>query len=395
VVDVINGATNVRASCAFNDAVLDGETDKWWPCFRDRATQDEHLPLLQRNIETWVQFSSKTGQLRVNQTWYCNSENGLTPYKITATARAPMYRGNSREGLMCGEGNNTFYNVSCPQSPLSFVYGDSCDFTYHAKWCTLGDRDGYFSWNAPEPLVMPTDTLDVVRLSAGGLAEPEPSPDIWSCTVASLGRGPIKWTLQQSHWFDPGFFTQTDWFGVFSDLPEVPSTWFLFNLNSSVFAGFPPTVLSKDGVVRDLGIRQEYNGWTMTPWTRTFNPSRTISDMTESDGYTTNYGWKFYNALDWQFRFDISTGYMELNHSWYCDDKNLDTPIIFNGTWNGYIPLSCEWRFPGPRTGDVTRQGVTCDFADGKKEIVVTPVVTSRVSQNKLPYRVPSPWSSG
>ena len=37
-------------------------------------------------------------------------------------------------------------------------------------------------------------------------------------------------------------------------------------------------------------------------------------------------GWDFYNALEWAVRLDLSTGYMELNHSWYCDDLDPGRP---------------------------------------------------------------------
>ncbi|KAK3342066.1 hypothetical protein B0T25DRAFT_358152 [Lasiosphaeria hispida] len=387
-VEVKNAATNVTTACAFTDPVLDGETDRWWPCFRDRASQDEHMAPLRRAVETWVQFSAKTGQVRVNQTWYCSSPDGgaAPPYRITAQGRTPAPRGNGLASLLCGDGNNTWYTAPCP--PVIFgPSGDSCDYTYHARWCTLGDRNG--GLNAPwfGPLVVPTENVDVVRLPAGDLTEPAPAPEVWSCTTASLGRGPVVWALQQSGWVD--FFAQTDWFDVLSSYhPDVLTTWFEFNLNSSVFAGFPPTALSKDGVVRDLGVRQEVAGRALTPWMRTFDPTRVFTDRAEYPDIS-NPGWKFYNALGWSLRFDISAGYMELNHSWYCDDKDPERPVVFNGTWNGYVPLTCGYEFPGPRTGDITRQGVTCRLAGGGKEFVVLPTVTHAVSESKIPYRVP------
>ena len=52
---------------------------------------------------------------------------------------------------------------------------------------------------------------------------------------------------------------------------------------------------------------------------------RLWDDQSESDGLS-NPGWNFYNALHWSLRFDLSTGYMQLNHSWYCDDKDPERP---------------------------------------------------------------------
>jgi len=64
-----------------------------------------------------------------------------------------------------------------------------------------------------------------------------------------------------------------------------------------------------------------------------------IDDRTESPDYS-NPGWRFCNAMAWSLRLDILTGYMELNHPWYCDDKNPERSIVFNGVWNGYLPLA-------------------------------------------------------
>ena len=385
-VELKNMANNFTASCVFNDNFLDGETDKWWPCFRDRASQDEHMRPLQRSIETWVQFSAKTGQLVLNQTWYCLSDGpAATAYKITAQGRTPVSRAGRLGTLVCGQGSNTWSGAPCPLVIFGPV-AETCDYTYVAKWCTLGDRDGRITCG-PDYLPVLTENLNITSLPPGDLTEPEPTPEVWSCTVASLGRGPVVWTLQQlTEWVD--FFAQTDWFGVLSTKTDVLSTWFRFNLNSSVFVGFPPTALSGDGVIRELGVWQEGNGWSMSPWMRTFDPGRVITDRTESPDYS-NPGWRFYNAMAWSLRLDISTGHMELNHSWYCDDENPERPIVFNGVWNGYLPLVCEYAFPGPRTGEITRQGVTCRFAEGKQEVRGTPTVTHVVSPTKIPYRVP------
>ncbi|KAK0618915.1 hypothetical protein B0T14DRAFT_584163 [Immersiella caudata] len=373
-----NAATNTEASCAFDDAALDGETDRWWPCFRDRQTQDLHQRPLQRTVETWIQFSAKSGRLRVNQTWYCNSENGASTYKITGTAMLPKTRGTgSPSGLLCGNGTNAVYGVACPQR--IWITGESCDYTYTAQWCTLGDREGYPS--SPWQQTIPIQSIDTVRIPAGDLTEPEPSPDVWSCTVASLGRGPVKWTLQMADWVD--FFSLTDWFGWIGHLTPYMNTMFLFDLNSTVFSGIPTTPAIKDGLIRGVGHSLEENGPFLTPGMQVFDPSRVYRNDKLDDWW--GPGWKFYHGLDWDVRLDLSTGYMELNHSWYCDDKNLDTPIVFNGTWNGYLPLECKWEFPGPRTGEIVREGMVCRFKGGKREVVVTPTVTSTVLGRRIP----------
>ncbi|KAK4451241.1 hypothetical protein QBC34DRAFT_295718 [Podospora aff. communis PSN243] len=363
VVALRNSATNLESSCSFSDVALDGETDRWWPCFRE--AQDPHRRPLQRSVETWIQFSANAGLLRVNQTWYCNSENGEVPYKITGTATLPKTRGTgSAQGLLCGNGTNTFYGLACPQQ--FFITGDRCDYVYTAQWCTLGDREGYLNYPGI-PLNMPIQSIETVRLPVGELTEPEPNPSVWSCTVASLGRGPVKWALQTSGWAD--LFSLTDWFGWIGHLTPEMNTGFTFDLNSSVFVGFPGTAYSKDGVIRGVGRVSEEDGPFLTPGMRSFDPSRVYTNTPLTDYWAP--GWKFYQALGWEVRFDVSTGYMELKHSWYCDDKNVDTPI-----------------FPGVRTGDIQREGVMCRLTGGKKELVVVPTVTSFVSSKRIPDQI-------
>ncbi|KAK0644442.1 hypothetical protein B0T16DRAFT_392794 [Cercophora newfieldiana] len=202
-VTIRNAATGVHASCTFTHASLDGETDTWWPCYR----LEPHAPPVQRIVETYIQFSARTGQLAINQTWYCNDTQVATPYEITAYGRTPSFR-----GLACGNSNSTWVNAPCPYVPFWGPIGTACDFTYSAKWCTLGDRDG---------------------------------------------NGEALW-------------------------------------------------------------------------------------------------------------------------SWYCDDKDRERPIVFNGTWNGYLPLNCSY-------GD----GIYCRFSQGVKEVGVTPTVTHFVSDRLIPDRVP------
>ena len=240
------------------------------------------------------------------------------------------------------------HEVSCP--PIIFPTGSGvCDYTFSVRWCTLGDRDGYRAWYPGLPAGPPAPpitililTLDTVRHSPEDITEPDPT-STWSCTVASLGRGPVKWTLQYPPSRD--WFTPTDWFGYIGHMTGYMGTMSTFDLNSTVFNGLPPIAGIQDGIIRNVGVTGEEDGPYLTPGMRQFDPSRAYQNPKLDDWW--NPSWKFYNELGWDVRFDISTGYMELNHSWYRDDKNLNTPIIFNGTWNGYIPLDCQWDFSG------------------------------------------------
>jgi len=417
VIQVLNRATNFVVSCAFNDPELDGDTARWWPCFHDRRDsdgQEDHGggsgSLLQREIETWIQLRSQNGELRINQTWYCASASNSTSttnsnsddaYQITASSGiAPKLSGWNRYlGIFCGNGSNSLSGMPCPLAPV--ITGDACDYVFSTRWCTLGDRDGFASLLGG-PLKIPLEKVDVVHLPSGEVTEPEPYPgkeEVWSCTVASLGRGPIKWTLQLNEGTD--YFAQTAWFGrlddtPLSDKPEVMTTWFTFSLNNSALAGYPPPITTSttsstttDGILHHVGVREDIFNWigVMTPGMRTFNPSLTVRHSDFGKGWPP--GWKFPNALDWSLRFDIASGYLELNHSWYCNDKSAEKPVVFNGTWQGFLPLDCKWGFLKPSTagGVVTRYGVTCGFAGGKREFVVTPSVVSHVSETRIPDR--------
>ncbi len=55
---------------------------------------------------------------------------------------------------------------------------------------------------------------------------------------------------------------------------------------------------------------------TMTPYLGNDDPSQWY------------YSWNRTSVNDqgWSMRFDPAVGYMELNQSWYCDDKDFEHP---------------------------------------------------------------------
>jgi len=55
--------------------------------------------------------------------------------------------------------------------------------------------------------------------------------------------------------------------------------------------------------------------------------------------------------------------------------------IIFNGTWNGYIPLNCSYKF-GQETPDF-EDGIVCLLVGG--DLVVTPTVTHITAETTIP----------
>ena len=85
-----NAATGARASCNFTAPALDGDTNQWWPCYRD-IQQDPHNAPQQRVIQTYVQFSARTGVLAINQTWYCNDTQAATPWVFVPSSLSPFF----------------------------------------------------------------------------------------------------------------------------------------------------------------------------------------------------------------------------------------------------------------------------------------------------------------
>jgi len=151
------------------------------------------------------------------------------------------------------------------------------------------------------------------RLPSNALIDPDPVPGEWSCTVASLGR-PFEWRLHSQGSPVPGFsvpgsfFTTMPWpSGGFVD--AVGST-LSFTLNNSALASRPGGSL-----IRDIyPISDE-----LTPYFPDFQPTQS---------YEMSRAWRdeYPNVLWWSVKFDVSTGYMELKHSWYCNDKDPSRP---------------------------------------------------------------------
>lgn len=320
---LVNNANGYTTSCSFSDPFLDDlSPDLWLPC---NPTAPLHsFPIY--TIPTSIAFNILTGELRVNQTWYCDDSSRGTPFVISALGSTRV----AYPKLVGGHSSSTARGITC----MVLIAPIFCDVTFSAEWWALGgDRDGRGN---PIALGMTNfPSVDIKRLPDGALTEPDintnPNVNAWSCMASSIGKGPVKWTIQEKrNSQDP--LLQTGWFSPDVRPSDQLYSWFQFDLNSSVFATRPSGGGGGRGaLIRDVGNRaREYESelHRVTPWLRGWDPTFTYSS---GDRLTKTYaelGWDtgLYNVLDWKVRFDAATGYMELSHSWYCDDRNPDKP---------------------------------------------------------------------
>ena len=215
-----------------------------------------------------------------------------------------MVTGHSQaQTFICGT-TNTTAKVLCQ----NFFWPVYCEVDFESEWCTLGEADG----RGP-PARVYSDQTKVERLPANELTDPDPVPGLWSCTVSSLSR-PVVWRLRTRD-----YLTDTVWFGHWKS--DQTYTHLKFDLENSVFSERPG-----GGLITGVGIQDSWGpaAGSLTPWLRGFNPAQTLHSGDRAS--YSNLGWDFYNVLGWDVRFDVSTGYMELNMSWYCDDKDPARP---------------------------------------------------------------------
>lgn len=86
-----------------------------------------------------------------------------------------------------------------------------------------------------------------------------------------------------------------------------------FSLDNSAFHNLPK---GRSGLIE---VRS-YDSVELTPWMRTWDPTHVFASR--GSGYDRD----FYPVLGYSLQLDLSSGYMELNHSWYCDDKDPERP---------------------------------------------------------------------
>ena len=209
--------------------------------------------------------------------------------------------------ISCGLTNDTAYDVLF--EPNGEVH-QLLNVSLAARWCSLGVTDG---GRGVTPATIRASAGDVQRLGKDTVTDPKAEEGQWSCTVSSLGHGPVFWKLQA-----PDFLSDTTWFNHYaSDVSDDPVTAIQLTLNSSVFWNRPG-----GGGPLGVGVSDSQgDGASATPWLKAWDPTHVYRSAAWDKA-----GWSVYNFVDWAMRLDLTQKYLELNHSWYCDDMNVSTP---------------------------------------------------------------------
>ncbi|KAK3348678.1 hypothetical protein B0T25DRAFT_608834 [Lasiosphaeria hispida] len=280
-----------------------------------------------RHMATHIRFNTTSAELRLNQTWPCADIDPTRPLLYTAIATI--------KATFCGEVNSTITNA-----------------------CQAYNCRDYF--NTP---------------AANALQDPDPDPNDWSCMADSIGR-PVIWrfTAAPTYYSEAGaFFTTRPGY----DLGKPRSSFSVYLENSGL--------ARRPGGPRG-GFEVGASAERMTPYGAAWKPAFKYGLESSPNDIQVRQR-PFRNMVDWSFRFDAASGYLEVEHSWYCDDKAPGKPILFNGTWAGYVDMACRWNGTTSATG--------CYFGSSSGELVVKPQVKWQSLSNMqgLPYDFWYPYS--
>ncbi|KAK3339805.1 hypothetical protein B0T25DRAFT_636249 [Lasiosphaeria hispida] len=297
--DLLNKANDYAVSCRLDLSSADLANNTWQRCFPDTGRS-------QYFIETYVRFHPATAVLSVNQTWYCSDTDASQPL---------LYEGAvSVQVQYCGETIERQRDVC---NRRTFPRG--CDINSMTRWCQTGLYNLQAGVLQPADVTVRGNTVRTSRLPANALVDPDPNPDV-----------PVTWTISQ---FKPEGFFHTYW--LYMSIVSPPTSVLSFDFANSAFTRRPG---AGGGLIKHV----EANTPALSPFTSGWRPAASYGQL-DDPWWTFGFGghFPFDNALSWRMRFDATTGYLEMNHVWYCNDKNPDTPLLFNGTWAGHIKMRC------------------------------------------------------
>ncbi|KAK5655527.1 hypothetical protein OQA88_5458 [Cercophora sp. LCS_1] len=291
--EIRNEANNYTQRCTistYDNATVSAQT--WRRCFPDTG-------IAQRYIETYLKFNQTSAELRVNQTWFCSDTDPSQPllYQGTLTYKVPT----------CGETKSTAPG-SWPQ----------CRDFYQTRWCEMANFNLRNGQVVPFNRTVSGTTTRTERLPSNALTDPDPDPNpaAWGCTADSAAR-PVEWRLRPSQGTGDVFWTS--WPSPsYSNSGIEPRSTFSVELNNSA--------LAKRGVIPAVGATASWLTPYFSGWQPAFRFALEPAVAPDPKYYYERKRRPFRNVVNWGFRFDAESGYLELDHSWFCNDKNPERP---------------------------------------------------------------------
>ncbi|KAI1778145.1 hypothetical protein F4818DRAFT_405036 [Hypoxylon cercidicola] len=117
--------------------------------------------------------------------------------------------------------------------------------------------------------------------------------------------------------------------------------------SDTVYSGatFADTLKTEDSfnllfLAIDGSQRVGYENVSLTPFLPTSEPGRWYDCTDDRNSDVSSNAWARH-SLECKWQLDLATGYFAINHTWYCDDKDPEHPIIFHGLGSRYYDFSC------------------------------------------------------
>ncbi|KAI0165406.1 hypothetical protein GGR52DRAFT_585442 [Hypoxylon sp. FL1284] len=346
-VNIRNTMNDYNASCVItNRNTPEYNAETWFPCFAE--TERHTFP--KYTLETWVKFDMTRHHFSFNQTWFCNDTEEGIPLEF-----------KGKGDLTFGEYECAWMNISqhydaCPgtSDPWGMRPPWQCDPEWDIQWCNISLTYPYPS-AAPFPIY--GNVIEQIELPGDAFTDPEPDPypDVYSCTAASSTE-PIQITLTN-------ITSRTEFMSLYE--PNNTRTSVRFMLDNSA-------LMSRPGYVSmDAGG----GGHELTPYLATHDAGHVY----------TAYKRNFLNDLGWYVRFDLSQGYVELNQTWYCEERDPQHPVLFNATWNGFLPFSCGIERAGEDEDPRFDSAIVCNVEGDGGVVTLIPSVMSHVEKEPIP----------
>jgi len=314
-----NTANKYTTSCKLTGADADDPKGKWFRCGDGKATTSLGTP--QYQVETWFSFNlteADGGRLKWNQTWYCSDTDPSTPLRFSGAMSMQTF---------CGWTNTSISDACSPALPIEpRPPSQRCTHLFSMRWCSVGH---YREEVAPAIIYVGqlyTGSLtNTERLPSGNLTGSDTAPgtdlspgsnDQNSCTINSLGRGPITWTISPNSSADHLFSTSWPSYQDLSSAESILSA----KLESSVFPG-------RTMVLYNIYSRNNKpSDPTLSPYLGAWDPNavRDVIDAGVSPFVSPQPAAKAHDSFT--MRFDASTGYLELSSAWTCKDRDEKTP---------------------------------------------------------------------